>query len=233
MRTRRTLRNLAAMLLAVVAASAVAASAASLNGIAAADLGSWTVPGGTGAPTVLTWADFDGANNTKLAGTTLNGGGTWTGQNGTWRSVSNQARSSRKARSNLTTPVGTTNAAVEAQLHPGKNPSAGLIALSDGTSYVWAELTKSSGGRISLYEYVGGTATQLAQVSGVGLPASAIMRLDVGTDTVAVSWNGAVVLTYALTASEIARFRSAGHDRFGLMANGDSATRFDDFHVDS
>ncbi len=233
MRTRRTLRNLAATLLAVFAASVVGVSAASLNGIAAASLGAWTVPGGTGAPTVLTWTDFTGANNTNLAGGTLNGGGTWIAQNGTWRSFSNQARSSNRARSNLTTHAGTTYASVEAQLHPGGNPSSGLVAMSDGNSYVWAELTKSSGGRIRLYEYVGGTATQLAEITGVGLPAYALMRLDASTDTIKVSWNSAVVLTYALTGSEIARFRSTGHDRFGLMANSDPATDFDDFHLDT
>ena len=232
MRTRRSLRNLAATLVAVSVASAVGVSAASLNGIAVASLGSWSVPGGTGAPTVLTWADFTGANNTNLDGHALIGGGTWIAQNGTWRVTSAEARSSNATRSNLVTAVGSPDASVEATLSPGGNPSAGLVAMSDGASFVWAEFTKTSGGTIQLSMYATGTTTQLARVTGVGNPPTSVMRIDATTNTVEVSWNGVVVLTYALAPSEVALFKSAGHDRFGLMADRDTATRFDDFHID-
>ena len=233
MRTRRTLRNVTAIVMTVFVASALGVSAASLNGLAAAKLGAWNVPGTTGAPTVATWSNFTAPNNTNLNGAALNGGGTWIAQFGTWRVNSNRAGSSNTGFSNLTTSVGTVNAAVEATtIDLGGNPTAGLVALSNGTSFVFAQYEKSSGGRIRLFKYVSGTVTQLAEVTGAGGPVISPMRLDAITNTLKVSWNGAVVLTYSLTAAEAAVFKSAGHTRFGIIANGDPGTNFDDFHVD-
>lgn len=233
MRTRRTLPHLSAILVAVIFASAVGVSAATLNGVAAASLGSWNVAGTTSAPTVLVWSNFLAPNNTNLNGATLNGGSTWIAQFGIWRVSSSHAGSSNAAFSNLTTSVGTVNAAVEATtIDLGGNPTAGLVAMSNGTSFIFSQYEKTSGGRIRLFKYVSGTVTQLAEATGTGIPAIAPMRLDATTNTMKVSWNGAVVLTYTLTAAEVALFKSAGHTRFGLMANGDPSTNFDTFHVD-
>lgn len=233
MRARRTLRTLTAILVAVFVGSAAGASAATLNGVATANLGAWNLPGTTGAPTVVTWSNFTAPNNTSLGGAALNGGGTWIAQFGTWKVSSNRAGSSNSGFSNLTTSAGTVNAAVEATtIDLGGNPTAGLVAMSDGASFVFAQYEKSSGGRIRLFKYVSGTVTQLAEVTGVGGPAISPMRLDAITNTLKVSWNGAVVLTYSLNAAEIALFKSAGHTRFGIIANGDASTNFDDFHVD-
>ncbi len=233
MRTRRTLQNFAAIAMTVIVASALGVSAASLNGIATAKLGAWNVPGTTGAPTVATWSSFTAPNNTNLNGAALNGGGTWIAQFGTWRVSSNRAGSSNAGYSNLTTSVGTVNAAVETTtVDLGGNPTAGVVAMSNGTSFVFAQYDKSSGGRTRLFKYVSGVVTQLAQATGVGGPVISSLRLDATTNNLAVSWNGAVVLTYTLTAAEVALFKSAGHTRFGIIANGDPSTNFDNFHVD-
>ncbi len=233
MRARRTLRSLTAILVAVFVGSAAGVSAATLNGVTTAKIGAWNMPGSTGAPTVTTWSSFTAPNNTDLNGAALNGGGTWIAQFGTWRVSSNRAGSSNSGFSNLTTSVGTVNAAVEATtIDLGGSPTAGLVAMSDGTSFVFAQYEKSSGGRIRLFKYVSGTVAQLAEVTGVGGPVISPMRLDATTNTLQVSWNGVVVLTYTLTAAEVALFKSAGHTRFGIIANGDPSTNFDNFHVD-
>jgi len=233
MRPRITLRNVTATLVAVIIASAVGASAATLNGIAAGSLGAWNVPGSTNAPTVLTWSSFTGANNTNLSGATLDGGGTWIAQFGTWRVRSNEATSNNVAFSNLTTSVGTVNAAVEATtIDLGGSPRSGLVAMSNGSSFLFSQYEKSSGGRVRLFKYVSGAVTMLAEATGTGGPVASAMRLDATTNTIKVSWNGAVVVTYSLTPAEVALFKSVGHTRFGIIANGDPGTDFDDFHID-
>lgn len=226
------LQNLTATLFAVVVASAVGVSAASLNGITAASIGAWNIPGSTGAPTVVTWSGFTARNNTSLNGAPLDGGGTWIAQFGTWRVKKNEATSSNTGYSNLTTSIGTVNAAAETTINLGGNPSSGLVAMSNGTSFVFAQYEKSSGGRVRLFKYVSGAVTLLGEATGTGGPAVSVMRLDATTNTIKVSWNGAVVVTYTLTATEVALFKSAGHTRFGIFADGDAATTFDDFHID-
>ena len=130
--------------------------------------------------------------------------------------------------------MGTVSAAVEsATTDFGGNPRAGLIGLSNGASFVYAVYDKAAGGTIQLYKYVGGVSTLLASTTGVGPPIIAPIRLDALTNTIKVSWNGVLRLSYTLTAAEITLLKSAGHDRFGIMADGDASTNFDDFHVDN
>lgn len=217
--------------LAATAAGLVGASAASLNGATPAKLSAWNYPATNVAPTVLTWDDFNGANNTNLDGTTLDGGGTWSADIGTWRIQSNSARASNTALANLVTHVGTQNASVIVTLVTGGTSNAGLLANDNGTNALFVLYTKASGGTLTLYKYAG-SSISLGSVTGVGSAASSTLKVDSTTTTIKVSWNGTQVLSYTLTPAEAVTYHSAGNNGFGVIANGDSATRFDNFHVD-
>ncbi len=232
---RRKHRVLTATIVAVMTASigTTAAWAATIGGLTNSTLSAWQMPAGLVAPTVVSWSGFPFRNNTNLDGAALEGGGTWIAQFGTWKATSNAATSNKAAYSNLTTDVGTVNAAVVATIDLTGNSSSGLVAMSNGASFVFAEYDKSSGGQIRLFKYVSGAVTQLALVTGLGKPALGVMQLDATTNTVKVSWNGAVVLSYALTAVELVTFKSPTYTRFGLLANNDPAARFDDIHFDT
>lgn len=217
--------------LAASAAGLVGASAASLNGTNPAKIGGWNYPVSNIAPTVLTWEDFTGANNTNLDGATLNGGGTWAADIGTWRIQSNAANASNTALANLVTHVGTQNATAIVTFVTGATSNAGLLANDNGTNALFVLYTKTSGGTLTLYKY-SGSSISLGSVTGVGTAANSTLKIDSTTTTIKVSWNGTQVLSYTLTPAEAVTFHSAGNNGFGLIANGDSASRFDDFHVD-
>lgn len=219
-------------MLAAVVATGIPAFAASLNGLTAAPLGAWNVPGGTGAPTVLTWASFTFPNNTNLDGAALDGGGTWIADIGTWRVQANEARVNKTSLANISVDVGTNSASVSATLTFGPSARAGVMALDNGGVAFYALYSKTGGGTIQLYKYSGGQVLR-ASTSGIGTPASAAMRLDARTNDLTVSWNGSVVLSYTLTGPEIGAFKSGTNTRFGIIADNDNLTRFDDFHVDT
>jgi hypothetical protein len=230
MRRARVLGLVTSVTLAATVAGGLGASAASLNGATSAPLGGWVYPATSVAPNVLAWASFNGATNTNLDGQALNGGGTWIVDTGSWRIQGNRARSSNTAMSNIGVDVGTPDAAVIVTLTVSGTTNAGVLANDDGTAALYALYSRSAGGTIRLYKYVGG-ATVLATATGVGTAAGTI-ELDSRTTTVTVSWNGTQVLSYALTPTEAATLHGAGNSRFGLIADGDGTTRFDDFHVD-
>lgn len=195
-------------------------------------LTAFSMAASTGAPNVLTWADFTGANGTTLSGTALNGPGTWIVTGGTWTIQNNAAATTNVALARMDTDVGTQNATALAALTFGASAKAGLVALDNGTNLVYALYSTATGGTITLSEFTGSTVV-LGTVTGIGTPASAAMKLDASTNTLKVSFAGTVVLSYALTAAEITALKGATNTRFGLMANKDTVTRFDDFHVDN
>ncbi len=231
MRARRFSAFVTALGLVAAAAGLVGASAASLNGAVAADLGAWNVTQGTGARTVLTWSSFTGVDGTNLNGTALNGPGTWVAGAGTWTIRANAAASSNTVRSNLSVDVGTQNAIAVVTLTIGASARAGLIVNSNGTASLYALYSRGAGGTIQLYKN-NGTQTLLGTVTGVGRPASGLLEVDSTTTTIKVSFAGTQVLTYILTAAEAAIHHGATNTRFGLIADRDNRTRFDDFHVD-
>jgi len=233
MRANRLLGIVVATTLAVTIIPGSVAGAANLGPQGTATLGAWKILGGTGAPNVATWANFTGANGTSLTGKTLNGGGTWTTDVGTWTIQSNQAASSNAAIANMdTSAAGTQNASVLTTLTIGATANAGLVALDNGTVAIYALYSKTAGGTVTLYKYNGGP-TVLATATGVGTFASTIMKLDALTNTIKISLGATQVLSYSLTAAEITTFKGAANNRFGLIADSDAVTRFDDFHIDT
>jgi hypothetical protein len=231
MRRERALRVVMSVCLAASAAGLVGASAASLNGANPAKIGGWTYPQTVAAPTVLAWSNFTGTTGTNLSGRALNAGGSWIVDIGTWTIQANTAAASNTAIANMGVGVGTQNASVLATLTIGASANAGVLANDNGSAALYALYSRTAGGTIRLYKYSGG-ATTLATVTGVGTPTSGTLKLDSTTTTIKVSWNGTQVISYVLTAAEATTFHAAGNNRFGLIADSDSVTRFDDFHVD-
>lgn len=232
MHASRLLGIVVATTLFATVASGSVAGAANLGPQSPKTLGAWVIPGGTGAPNVITWANFNGVTGTNLSGKALNGPGTWTVDGGIWTIQANNAASTNVAIANVDVNVGTQNAASLATLTLGASANSGLVALDNGTVAVYVLYSKAAGGTITLYKYSGGPVV-LGTVAGVGSPASAVMKLDATTTTMKVSFAGALVLSYPLTAAEIATLKTAANNRFGLIANNDAVTRFDDFHVDN
>lgn len=228
MRAPRLVHILVALMF---AAGGTAAHASSIGGLDTTSLGAWAIAGGTGASTVTTWADFTGADATNLVGLSLDGPGTWS-VTGSWTIQTNQAAASSAAVAKLWVPTGTENATAVATLTFGVTARAGLLVLFDATKGIYALYSEASGGTIELYKNNAGE-TLLASVTGVGTPASATMELDATTNTLKVSFAGTEVLTYTLTAGEITVFKNAANDGFGSVADFDTISRFDDFHVDS
>ena len=232
MRKHRLPGIIATLLLTVATVGTSVAFAASTNGLSPRTLGAWTIPGGTGAPTVVTWDSFTGTNGTSLSGRALSGGGNWVVNGGTWTIQTNRAASTSATRARISVAGGNQNRSALATLTIGASARAGLVALDSGTAYIYAVYSKASSGTMQLYKF-SGSATLLASVTGIGLPATAEMKLDASTNTIRVSFAGVQVLSYTLTAAEITTFKNAANNRYGLIADADSVTRFDDFHVDA
>jgi hypothetical protein len=232
MRASRLLGIVVATTLFATVTCGSVAGAANLGPQSPKTLGAWVIPGGAGAPNVITWANFNGVTGTNLNGKALNGPGTWIVDGGTWTIQTNNTVSTNVAIANMDVNVGTQNAATLATLTLGATANAGLVVLDNGTVAVYALYSKAAGGTITLYKYAGGPVV-LGTVTGVGTPASALMKLDATTTTMKVSFAGTLVLSYTLTAAEITTLKTAANSRFGLIADSDGVTRFDDFHVDN
>jgi len=231
MRRRRALGFVVALSLSATAGGLISASAASLNGANPAKIGGWVYPQTIAAPTVLAWTNFTGTTGTNLNGHALNAGGTWTADLGTWTIQTNTAGASNTALANIDLNVGTQNAAAVATLTIGATANSGLVVNDNGTVALYALYSKAAGGTLTLYKYSGG-ATVLGTATGVGTAATGTLKVDSTTTTIKVSWNGTVLISYPLTPAEVTTFHGATNNRFGLIADGDSVTRFDDFHAD-
>lgn len=214
----------------MIAAGLARADAASLGGLNGRSLDAFSVVGPTGAPTVLTWENFTGANGTNLSGTALDGGGSWSVDAGTWTIGTNRARVTNTAAANMWVATGNANVTAVVTLTIGASAQAGLSVRGDASRRIYAIYTKASGGTVELYKISGGS-TLLGSATGVGTPASAVMHLDATTDTIRVRFAGTEVVSYTLTGGEVGQF--AGLDRVGLYASNDTVTRWDDFHVDA
>ena len=232
MRANRLLGIVVATTMSVTVAGGSVASAQAIGPQTSKVLTAFSMAASTGAPNVLTWANFTGTNGTNLSGKTLNGGGTWVVDGGTWTIQSNRAAATNVALANVITNVGTQNASTLATLTFGASASAGLIGLDNGTTALYTLYSKAGGGTMTLYKYAGG-AVVLATAAGIGTPASALVKLDASTSAIKVSFAGIQVLSYTLTAAEITALKGTANNRFGLVADSDSTTRFDDFHVDT
>ncbi len=234
---------LAAGVSALASASPIrSASAASLGGVTAASLSSFSQASTTGAPTVLSWENFDGPDGTNISGTSPDWGpGTWRSIGGVWRIQGNQADSTSVSLGsiNIHNP-GLLDAATEVTLDRFGSTTfdAGILFNDNDYSVLILRYQSATNGTLALYGWNGGYSL-LASVpnlypAGIATaPATVTVRARASGATVEAFLDGILLFTYTLTPAEQSVYKSAGHDGYGLWTEFDTTTKFDNFHVDT
>jgi hypothetical protein len=231
-RPSRLLPTLGAVTLPALVASALLVAHAAAIGLSSKKLAAFTVTGGPTVPTVYAATDFTGTSGPSITTVPLPTGQTWTINAGTWTISNNEAAVSNTALANAWVSAGTNSAAVQVNLiFTQTSRRSGVTLLDNGTNRLYAVVSQQTGGRVQLYKQVGGTTTLLAAANGLGTPASAILRVEAFSSTINVYFAGALVITYVLNPTEVGQFEGPTNVRYGLMADGDSNTLFDDFLV--
>ncbi len=226
----------------VVSPSLMAASAASVGGVAPDQLASFSLVSTSGAPTVLTWENFDGPNGTLISGTNPDWGpGIWRSLGGTWRIRGNQAdtTSSSLGSINVHNP-GLVDAAVEITLDRFGSTTfdAGLLFNDNNYSVLILRYQSTANGTLALYSWNGGYSL-LSSVTnlypgGIGTaPATVTLRARTSGAQIDAFLDGALQFSYTLSTAEQTIYKSSNHDGYGMWAEFDTTTKFDNFHVDT
>ena len=226
------------------AAGVTRASAASLGGLGSATLTGLTLPAATGAPVVVAWANFSGADGTDLDATTTNGGSkTWSvSPSGTWTISSNQAGSTANSTS-LVIDGGSPSRTVAGTLfrNGATTFSAGFTVNrnASGSEFLSAEWSSNANGSVELRAYDSGrtllaSATNLYPGGVATAPASinlAVRSTSAGVITASI--NGTPVVSVSLTASQRTTYINSTHQHFGPFQYTSNGVRWDDFHLDN
>ena len=210
-------------------------SAATLGGLTAESLGAWVLPGGAGVPTMAAWDNFARADGTNLNGqATGDNGPAWQVVSGTWTTSANAGKLSVNARdAALVVDCGATNATVTATitLPANGNFSAGL-ALKQGTAgFLSVEYGHGNSGNIEIARTLSGSRQVLASVTNLGRNSPATLAATYLDGTVTVQLNGVSRLSATLDSATEAVYRP--HTRFGLSADNDSLSTFDNFRCET
>jgi hypothetical protein len=215
----------------VLACALLVAHAATI-GLSSTKLAAFTLTGSPTVPTVYAATSFTGTNGQSITAVPLATGQKWTINAGTWTITTNRAAASNTPLANASVSTGTHSAAVQVNLiFTSTSRRAGVTLLDNGTDRLYAVVSQQTGGRVQLYKQVGGASTLLASANSLGTPASAVLRVEAFSTTINVYFAGTLVITDNLTPTEVTQFKAAGNVRYGLMADGDSNTLFDDFLV--
>jgi hypothetical protein len=226
------------------------AALAAISGSSAASLGGVTVPGvsgfsfgaATGAPTVVAYENFSGADNSVILNTSTDGGGfTWLTNLGVWTVQGNQARSTSVGSGYLLFNGSSSNGSVEATISRNGNVlwDTYVIINSDSTfaNGLLANWWHNAGGSIDLYKASGGSYIQVASVSNLypgSIPASAVVRLESpSTSVIKVYLDGVLKITYTLSSAEQTALKNSTHRYAGIGDNVDALSTFDNFHLDA
>jgi hypothetical protein len=248
-RIRRTGQRLVVVSGVIALTLAVGTSAASARGLGplTGQLSAFKMATSTGAPTVVAWENFTGANNATLSGTVTDGGGkTWSVNpaGGNWRIQTNMARPPNANSALLIDGGGPNRTAVATVLRNGStNFDVGLTINRNaaGTQFLTAEWSSAANGTLMLQKY-NGAFTTLAQVTNLypgGIataPASIVLSLSSTSGNVlTASINGIPVVSTTLTAGDVTIYKNATHQLVGLYkgTTGNATPRWDDFHVDN
>lgn len=239
MRPRHWLAVLAA-LAAITLPGLGSARAATLGGIGASELTAWELASTTGAPTVLAWEDFDGPTGTSISGTAPDWGpGLWRSLGGVWRIDADRAGVDRVPLGSINVHVDDVfDAAVEVTLHRNGSSSwdAGVLLNDNDYSVLVVRWQSAQRGSLELSSWNGGF-TRLARVRRlyrtVPAPEQVTLRVEAVGDRVAAYLDGTLVLSHTLSGQDVNLFKNPAHDGWGLWAEQDDTTTFDDFHVDS
>ncbi len=218
------------------------ASAATVGGVVPDELASFAFPSTTGAPTVLTWENFDGPNGTNISGTNPDWGpGVWRSLGGTWRIQGNQADSTSSGLGSINVhSPGLVDAAVEITLDRFGSTTfdAGLLFNDNDYSVLILRYQSAGNGTLALYNWNGGY-TLMSSISNLypgGIataPATVTLRARSNGAQVDSFIDGVLAFSYTLTPAEQTIYKSPTHDGYGMWAEFDTTTKFDDFHIDT
>lgn len=173
-----------------------------------------------GTPALLRDA-FTGADGAALAAHTMDVGGGWTEDAGTWTLAGNRARASGSGNEYATADAGQLAVAASVTLAASGVFNSGLVTrFADAANMV---LLSRSG---QLYA-IRATAPFLRGDTPVTPADGDILAMRWAGHAVTWSVNGTDLGVYTLDADEIAAMGTA--TRCGLRANSDGAVRFDDF----
>jgi hypothetical protein len=223
-------------ILAAVAGGIAIASAATLGGIRAAQLSSYSIATAPTVPVACVDDPFTAPNNTNLHGRVPPvGSGSWVVHSGPWRIITNQANSNSNATARRATIAScSANHALTVPLvFPTGVRRAGVAVRTNnaGSLGFYVEIRNNTGGQVVIGRFIGNTATAVMRVSGIGTPASQTLRVEVQGATIRAYVNGTLRATYTMGFLEQLLF--GGGRRVGLWANQDQQTRFESFLVEN
>jgi hypothetical protein len=224
----------------LVALALLAADAATLGGLAPRTLASFNVNGTVTTPTIVGCDNFTGTTGATMNGRAVTVAAnctnrTWTTHVGTWTIQANQAASSATAGAVATLNTASTAATATVVLASLNVTGrvAGIVMDHNGgagatASFVQVLVTAGAPSRVDVRIFaLGISVAPVASNTNVTLAATNTLSLSrVGT-AVTVRLNGAVVVTYTLTATDVL---TLANGRAGLVG-GDANVRFDDFVV--
>jgi hypothetical protein len=198
----------------------------------------------SGAPTVYGSDNFDRVQN-PLQGTVSPGGLLWKPQIGTWLTNGTTARTSTSnAKANVLMDLPTVDASMVVTISPGTGTARpGVTFNDDGNDNMLLLYSASGGGTLTLSTYFGPTRVFVASTNGVGNPNSAFeLRVTSIGPTITVYVNGTLRMTQTLTGANLCKFKDTGpgcvsdgqpNVGFGLWADSDTQSTFDNFRVES
>src|SRR5262249_48080241 len=146
-------------------------------------------------PDPYLWDTFTGTNGTSLASHTMNAGGGWTIDSGTWQIQSNAASKTNSASANqiATADAGHSDLTVSADVTLGSSGpwTAGLaLGFVDANNHLQLVLGGSGLQRVDLFEYSGGTYTNRGYVN------SPVSLANGGTYTLKAVLSGSTITVY-------------------------------------
>ena len=224
----------------LVALALLAADAATLGGLTPRTLASFNVNATAPTPTIVGCDNFTGTNGATLNGRAVTvaancANRTWTTHVGTWTIQTNQAASSATGSPITTLNTASTEATATVVLANLNTTGrvAGIVMNHNGgagltASFLQVLVTAGAPSRVDLRIFaLGISLAPVASNTNVTLAATNTLSLSRVGSAITVRLNGAVVLTYTLTATDVLNL---GNGRSGLVG-GDANVRFDDFVV--
>ena len=198
----------------------------------------------SGAPTVYGWDNFDRVQN-PIQGSTSPSGMVWTAQIGTWLADGSTARTATaNANANVLMDVPSVDASMVVTITPGNGTARpGVTFNDDGDDNMLLLYSSSAGGTLTLSTYFGPTRVFVASTNGVGNPNSTFeLRVTSIGPTITVYVDGTLRMTQTLTGANLCKFKDTGSGcvsdgqpnvGFGLWADTDTNSTFDNFRVES
>lgn len=222
----------AAVALVVSAVALVTVAHAAVVQLTGSTLFATRLTTGSAVPPPLVTEDFSVGGN--LGGRTASNGNVWTAlpSSNRWRVQNGVATSRGDANASAFVDVGRSQATVSVVLRPGSERNAGVVLNANTAGTVAVHVLYRAGGTIELrLRGLSGTTPQTIATVGVtptGQPVTLEVTMGAG-GVLTVRFAGSLVGTRTLAAADWALLSS--NTRFGLAADADADTTFDDFAV--